>query len=339
MSEVLISQLGERKLLKTIFRRFIDSPARLKVGMGDDAAIVQSRPGWDLVYTTDTLIEKIDFDFGYSSYEQAGHKAIAANLSDIAAMGATPKYYLLTLGIPSTTSVSNVLKIFYGATRLSKKYKTSLIGGDLSESPVLMIGVTLMGEIRPSLALLRNGASPGDTLFVTGSLGDSRAGLDLLRRSGAIRPFSGMNYLIQRHLTPFPRIPEGQLLSQKRLVSAMMDISDGFFTDILNLTEASGVGADIQLSDLPLSLPLLEYGKSRKINPSLNALSGGEDFELLFTVSPKNLKKMIRLILSGKITAKPVGKITRKKGIRYLDKEGKILKIKNLGFEHFLPHS
>jgi len=117
-----------------------------------------------------------------------------------------------------------------------------------------------------------------------------------------------------------------------------MDISDGFATDILNLTEASGVGADILVDDLPVSVPLQEYGKSRGIKPLLFALSGGEDFELLFSVSPKNLKKMLQLTQSGRIVAKPVGKVTRRKGIRYFSREGKLLKIKNRGFEHFAPH-
>lgn len=338
MPERTLSQLGERKLLKTIFKRFVKTSPGLKVGMGDDAAIVQPRKGWNLVYTTDTLVEKVDFDFDYATYEEVGHKAMAANLSDIAAMGAFPKYFLLTLGIPSKTSLSDLLKIFFGATRLAGQNQTCLIGGDLSEAPVLMIGITLIGEVRPAQALLRSTASPGDILFVTGTLGDSRAGLDLLKRDGSFKPVSWRKTLARRHLTPLPRIQEGQFLSQKRLATAMMDISDGLYTDILNLTEASGVGADIRVSDLPISTPLLEYGKSRGINPSLVALSGGEDFELLFSVSPKNLKKMIQLIQSGRITAKQVGKVTRRKGIRYLDREGKILEIKNKGFEHFTPH-
>ena len=338
MPERPLSQLGERKILKTIFRKFTKNSPGLKVGMGDDAAVVQPRQGWNLVYTTDTLVEKIDFDFAYSTYEDAGHKAMAANLSDIAAMGAFPKHFLLNLGIPSETSLSNLLKLFYGASRLAGEYHTSLIGGDLSEAPVLMIGITLIGEVRPPLAVLRSTASPGDILFVTGTLGDSKAGLELLKKNGSFNPVSWKKTLVKRHLNPLPRLHEGQFLSQKRLATAMMDISDGLYTDILNLTEASGVGADIQVDNLPVSAPLLEYGMSRGINPSLLALSGGEDFELLFSVSQKNLKKMIRLIQSGRITAKLVGKVTRRKGVRYFDREEKILKIKNKGFEHFTPH-
>lgn len=330
--------MGERRLLKTIFKKFIKPAPGLKVGMGDDAAVVQPRHGWNLVYTTDTLIEKIDFDLGYTTYGEAGHKAMAANLSDIAAMGAFPKFFLLTLGIPSNTSLSDLLKLFYGATKLADKNHSSLIGGDLSEAPVLIIGITLIGEARPSLAVLRSSASPGDILFVTGTLGDSRAGLDLLRRNISFKPGSWMSLLAERHLTPLPRIREGQLLSQRRLATAMMDISDGFCTDILNLTESSGVGADIEVDDLPVSASLIEYGKSLGVKPSCVALSGGEDFELLFSVSPKNLKKMLQLIQSGRIVAKPVGKVSRRKGIRYRSREGKLLKIKNMGFEHFTPH-
>jgi thiamine-monophosphate kinase len=338
MPERQISQLGERKLLKTIFKKFASASHGLKVGMGDDAAVVQPRQGWNLVYTTDTLVEKIDFDFGYATYKAVGHKAMAANLSDIAAMGAFPKYFLLTIGIPSKTALSAVLKLFYGAVELAGENQTSLIGGDLSEAPVLTIGITLIGEVRPPLAVLRSTASPGDILFVTGTLGDSSAGLDLLKTNGSFKPVSWRKALARRHLTPLPRLQEGQFLSQKRLATAMMDISDGLYQDILNLTEASGVGAEIQVDDLPISIPLMEYAKIRGINPSLVALSGGEDFELLFSVSPKNLKKMIQLIQSGRIVAKLIGKVTRRKGIRYIDREKKILKIKNKGFEHFTPH-
>ncbi|MFI5303953.1 MAG: thiamine-phosphate kinase [Nitrospiria bacterium] len=339
MPELIVSEWGERKLLKNIFKKFMRPIPGLKVGMGDDAAIVQPRLNRDLVYTTDTLIEKIDFDFNYTTYEQVGHKAMTANLSDIAAMGAFPKYYLLTLGIPSATTVSHVLNIIRGADRVAQRYSAGLIGGDLSESPVLIVSITLIGEIKPALPILRRSAVPDDILYVTGTLGDSKAGLEILKRSGMNKTDLGDKYLIRRHLAPDAKMKEGQLLSKNRLAHSMMDISDGFYTDILNLTEASGVGADIHLNELPLSSPLLKYGKSRNVNPVLIALSGGEDFELLFSVSPRNLKKLNQFILSKKINAKAVGKVTQKKGIRYLDKNGKVLKVKKSGFEHFAPHS
>ncbi|MBI3595347.1 MAG: thiamine-phosphate kinase [Nitrospirae bacterium] len=339
MPEELVSKWGERKLLKSIFKRFFRACPNLKVGMGDDAAIIQPRPGRNLVFTTDTLIEKIDFDFDYTTFEQAGHKAMAANLSDIAAMGAFPRYFLLSLAFPSTTSVSRILGLIRGADRLAKRNGTCLIGGDLSEAPKVTIGITLIGEVRPDHSLLRHGSHPGDTLFVTGTLGDSKAGLELLRQFGTSNPEPWRKSLFRRHLTPLPRLKEGQLLSQKKLASAMIDISDGFFIDILNLTQASDVGAEIHLDNLPLSPSLREYGKRRKVDPALVALSGGEDFELLFSVSPQKIKNMNQLIQSGKIGARSVGKITRKKGIRYLDREGNLLKLKDMGFEHFISTS
>jgi thiamine-monophosphate kinase len=264
---------------------------------------------------------------------------MAANLSDIAAMGAIPKYYLLSLGFPSVTPVSQILKLIQGANRLAIKNATSLIGGDLSEATRLVISITLIGEVRPGQSILRRGSQPGDTLYVTGTLGDSKAGLEILKQSRSPISESWQRSLCRKHLTPLPRIAEGLFLSQKKLASAMMDISDGFFTDIVNLTEASGVGAQIQIDDLPLSPSLRKYGAEKRIDPALVALSGGEDFELLFSVSPRNIKKMNRLIQSGRIRAKSVGKTTRSKGIRYFDRQGNLLKIKNIGFEHFSTDS
>ncbi|MHB8481917.1 MAG: thiamine-phosphate kinase [Nitrospiria bacterium] len=334
-----VSKSGERNLLKKIFKEFKAHPSYLRVGIGDDAAVVDPRKGWHLVYTTDTLVENIDFNLGDMTYEQIGEKALAANLSDIAAMGAHPKYYLLTLGIPAQTSVSEIMAIFKSLKKSGKKYHVNLIGGDLSEAPVLIIGLTLAGEIKPRCAVLRSGASPGDIVFVTGTLGDSRAGLDILKKKRFFSTISPeTEFLVARHVSPRPRIREGQLLSGERLATAMMDISDGLSVDLLNLTEASHTGAVIRLQDLPLSPSYAAYTKRIKQNPFQWALSGGEDFELLFTVSPKKVSRLKSLIGGGKIRATQIGEMTSKKGIRYLDPSGKEIKIKVKGYEHFIPH-
>ncbi|MBI1822466.1 MAG: thiamine-phosphate kinase [Nitrospirae bacterium] len=334
-----VSKLGERNLLKKISKMFGSRPSYLRVGIGDDAAVVEPRKGWHLVYTTDTLVENIDFNLGYTTYCQIGEKALSANLSDLAAMGAYPKYYLLTLGIPSRTPVSKIMEIFRGLKNTGKKNHVDLIGGDLSEAPVLMIGLTLAGEIKPRCAVLRNGASPGDLIFVTGTIGDSTAGFELLKKKPSFSKInSESRFLMARHLAPCPRIHEGQLLSEERLATAMIDISDGLSTDLLNLTEASHVGADIRVDELPLSPSLVAYGKKMRKNPHRYALSGGEDFELLFTVSPKKVSRIEDLIAGRKIIAKPIGKITSKRGIRYFDQSGKEIKIKIRGYEHFTSH-
>jgi thiamine-monophosphate kinase len=172
---------------------------------------------------------------------------------------------------------------------------------------------------------------------VTGTLGDSKAGLEiLLGGPHAGQPAPWERALVRKHIRPVPRIREGLLLSRNRLATSLMDISDGFWTDIRNLAEASGVGADIRIADLPVSASLRRFAADRKVDPSLLALYGGEDFELLFTVAREKIKGVTRFIRSGKIAASPVGTISRRKGIRFYDVSDKALRLKNGGFEHFI---
>jgi thiamine-monophosphate kinase len=340
MPDLTVSQSGERELLKKIFRKRPAPSRGLLVGMGDDAAVVRPKKGRELVYTTDTLVENIDFSLKYFSYRQIGEKAMAANLSDIAAMGAVPIYFLLTLGIPSYTPVKEVMKIFEGLNSLGKTFRTDLIGGDLSEAPFLFVGLSMIGEVKAGKKVLRKGAKPEDLLYVTGTLGDSKAGLEILKKDPSLSGTSShFKFLTARHLTPSPRVEEGRLLSRLGLATAMIDISDGVTTDLVNLTDASGVGADLFIDELPLSAPLVRFAKRRNKNPCSYALSGGEDFELLFTVSPKNIYRVELLVRTGKIKAKAVGKMTLKKRLRYIDKEGRKIVIKEKGYEHFISRS
>lgn len=337
MTSQTAASLGERKLLKEILKR-IGKPGRgILTGPGDDAAVIRPSPGKDLVWTTDTLVEEIDFHLERDGYRQAGYKALAANLSDIAAMGASPRYYLLTLGFPPSTSLRQIQQIFKGLSLLEKETGISLAGGDLTEAPNLFLCLTLIGEIAKNKAVLRSGASAGDFLFVTGTLGDARAGLEILQREKrrGKRESRGLNYLVRRQLYPSPRLREGSLLSQRGLATGMMDISDGLAVDLQNFTEASALGADIVLPRLPLSPALIDYGKETGKNPVEIALTGGEDFELLFSVSSATIDRVKSLVGRKILSAALIGQLTQKREVRYLDESRRPVRISVSGFEHF----
>ncbi len=347
-----LRQLGEWGLIRRIQASF-SSPARsgLILGMGDDAAVIRIAPGKSLLLTTDLLVEGVDFDLALCSYNQIGYKALAANLSDIAAMGGLPRYFLVSLAVPSWTSVSAVDQLYRGMHRLAKRFEVALIGGDTSSSRRgLFLNLVVAGEIEPSRLVRRAGARIGDQIFVTGSLGDSRAGLEILKSQAAHRKSQvkknrpgkraawsqQLETLINRHLYPMPRLREGQLIASKDLATAMMDLSDGLASDLRRLCESSRVGAVIDLASLPVSSSLSRYAKMRGREPSEYALTGGEDFELLFTVSSSRSNRLIKLQQKGQMKVTRIGQIRpRREGIMLITKGGRMKALKAEGYEHF----
>lgn len=354
-----LRQLGEWGLIRRI-QANLASPARrdLVLGLGDDAAVIRTAPGKAILLTTDLLVEDVDFDLALSSYEQIGYKALAANLSDIAAMGGVPRYFLVSLAVPPWTSVSSVDQLYRGMRRLAKRFEVALIGGDTSSSRRgLFLNLVVAGEIEPSRLVRRTGARIGDRIFVTGTLGDSRAGLEILK-SHASRHTSQVKKnragkrvtwnlrratqnvepatLVNRHLYPVPRLREGRILASKGLATAMMDLSDGLAGDLRHLCEASEVGAVIDLGSLPVSLSLSRYAKMKGREPSEYALTGGEDFELLFTVSPSRSERLAQLQRRGQMKATQIGLVRpRREGIMLITKEGRRRALKARGYEHF----
>lgn len=354
-----LRQLGEWGLIRQIQTRF-SSTARsgLILGMGDDAAAIRISPEKSLLLTTDLLVEGVDFDPAYSSYDQIGYKALAANLSDIAAMGGLARYFLVSLAVRSRTPVSAVDQLYRGMRRLAKRFNVGLIGGDTSSSPHgMFLNLAVVGEVEPPRLVRRTGARIGDQIFVTGSLGDSRAGLEILksqaaRRKSQVKKDRGKKHaawslqratqgaqhaaLVQHHFYPMPRLREGRLIASKGLATAMMDLSDGLASDLRRLCESSRVGAVIDLASLPVSSSLARYAALRGKDPSEYALAGGEDFELLFTVPPARSKRLIQLQQRGKIRATQIGQIRpEREGLRIVTEEGKMRALRTTGYEHF----
>jgi thiamine-monophosphate kinase len=278
-------------------------PKSVKVGIGDDCAVIPKDAQTDLVITADLLVEDVDFRLAWTKPEFLGHKALAVSLSDVAAMGAKPVWAMLSIGIPEKIWKTDFVDEFYqGWFRLAKKFDVELIGGDVSRTPdKIVIDSIVAGETKKSKAVLRSGAKPGDFVFVTGNLGGAAAGLKLLERGERDEKSSKtfLPKLISRQLKPNPRAEIGRLLGAKNLATAMIDLSDGLSSDLTHLCRASKIGARIFAEKIPVDGNLRKFltqsrqaaktqGEEKRISEELNfALHGGEDFELLFTVNPK----------------------------------------------------
>lgn len=266
-----MNRLSETGLIQLIRSQLPASARPIRKGIGDDAAVFAPSAGAEIVVTTDMLVEGVHFDLAYFEAEEIGHKALAVNLSDIAAMGAEPLYALTSLALPDSTPDDFVAALYRGLGELARRHRVDVIGGNLSRSPgPLVIDVTLLGESRSGF-LSRDGARPGDLVAVTGVLGKASAGLAALRTHGR-KALTLYPELAAAQLCPVPRLEEGRKLLGR--ATAGMDISDGLASDLHHLARESGVGIRLEEASLPLAPGVtLE-----------NALNGGEDYELLVTV-------------------------------------------------------
>ena len=335
-----LNQLGEFGLLRRIRRRVPAWPTTIPIGIGDDAAVVRVAPHRDLIVTTDMFVESVDFDPAYGSFRQLGYKALAANLSDVAAMGGRPMAFLVGLAVPGRTSVRAVDEIYHGMLSLARRHRVALIGGDTSASPQgMLIAVTVLGEVEPGRAVTRSGARTGDRIYVTGTLGDARAGLEILKRQKRkkrLQPPAGESYLIRRHFFPAPRVAFGRLLGRRGWATAMIDLSDGLASDLRHLCEAGRVGARLESDRLPVSAALAAYARRLGRSAPDYALRGGEDFELLFAVREKNAAAVEAAAKRMALSVTPIGAIVpSRRGITVIGKGGREVPLTMKGYEHF----
>jgi len=327
-----LREIGEFGLINRIRKWMTASDPALLQGIGDDVAVIEMR-GKVLLVTTDILIEGIHFDRAWIDPYRLGKKALMVNLSDIAAMGGVPKYFLISLGLPKNLSLSFISLFYRGLKEGTKRFQVDLIGGDTSLSQKIVINICLLGEGKKEDLLLRRGAKVGNDLFVSGTLGDAALGLKILQKEGLVGRPRG---LIEKHLSPSPRIELGQALARHRLATAMIDVSDGLLIDTTHLLEESGVGARIWEDRIPLSRSYRKWIHSYSKDFYQVALTGGEDYELLFTASPEKKKKISTLVLSSKIPITWIGEILpQKEGFHITRRDGKEYSPGRLGFEHF----
>lgn len=300
-------------------------------GIGDDAAVLALPQGHQLVTSTDMLVESVHFQHDWISKEDLGHKAVAVNLSDLAAMGGQPRFLYLGLALPVSTEVAEIKAFLKGCIDEASKYHVNLVGGDTCKSPgPWFISVTLEGTVPKDQDIGRNGARPGDLIMVSGTLGDSALALNLLTQDRA----PGQE-LLAKHNRPTPRIELGRRLGAKRLVSAMIDISDGLAGDLDHILQASGVDGIIQEAQLPLSKTFKAHVKK---NPAIKemALSGGEDYELLFTTAPSNEASVMALAKDLGLQVTTIGSVKKGNGVLEVqDRKGSSRPVAIKSYDHF----
>ncbi len=327
-------EISEDRIVDFLRKHFARPADSLKMGMGDDAAVFHPKGADELwIVTTDQLLEDVDFRRGWQTPCDLGYKSLAVNLSDLAAMGARPRFHTVALGLPRGLGQSWVASFYRGMSRLGNELGSVLIGGDLSGSNRgLQITITAIGETLSRRLLYRSGGKPGDVLFVTGILGLSAAGLKLLR-SGRMRGQSRHERLALRaHRRPRPRCETGIWLAQSGLVACMMDLSDGLSVDLRRLCAAGGTGAEIETD----RLPAFTQSAAWNCSPVSLALHGGEDFELLFAVPEGNLNLLLAAYPPALPRITRIGLLTRRQTVVCRSHPGTPSRaLPALGFDHF----
>lgn len=309
-----LNQISEFDLIKRISQKTKDK--NILKGIGDDAAVIKVGNKL-LTITTDTIVEGDHFSLKYFTPEQIGKKAIEINVSDIGSMGANPKYALVSLVLPKNLDVEIIERIYKGMRSSGKKHKVEIIGGNITHGKELVIGIDMIGEVKKENLCLRSHAKPGDFILVSGDLGSSTAGLNLFRKN-----IKGHDKVKLKHLEPKSKFHKVKPFL--KYIHAMIDVSDGLASEVKHICEQSNMGAIIFKDNIPIKQETRQAAKAAKKDPLDYALYGGEDFELVFTVSEKNLNKVRGFL---------VGEITKRKGA-YLYSRGKETKIKKHGYDH-----
>ena len=335
-----VSELGEFRLVDLLVKMACEVQnrqavpwQRILVGIGDDAAAWYPDASIELA-TVDSLIQGVHFNLDITTWNELGWKALAVSLSDIAAMGAVPRYALVSLGLPGDTEVEDVANLYRGMMELGQQFGVAIIGGDTSNAPLVTINTTILGNISGQANIItRSAARAGEKIAVTGYLGGAAAGLEMLTRRIKLNKGDSTS-LRQAFLCPSPRVAEGQILSQQG-VKAAIDISDGLIADLGHLCQASKVGARIDVDLVPIHPAVKDNFGEKSLEM---ALSGGEDYELLFTASNKVIERVRKAVnctitVIGDIIADATG------GVILVDKQGKPFKPARTGWQHFTTQS
>ncbi len=323
----------EAQLIERI-RRAIPSRngGSLRLGIGDDAALISPRKGFEWVLSCDAFLEGVHFLANRHPADSVGFKALARATSDLAAMGAQPRLFLLTLALPASRTGKWLDEFLRGMGRAARQLGMRVAGGDLAKSARISVSVTVLGEVGRGLAVTRSGARPGDVLCVSGRLGGAELGLKMVQ-SGAVKASNSnekdRSRMLQPHLYPQIRVALGAWLAARRVASAMIDISDGLSTDLARLCAASSAGARIWAERIPrVKLP-----PALKLDPLQMALHGGDDYELLFAVPRRKMRRLRRAPGSAEIVT--IGKIERDAKITLVDEGGRAKILRPGGWDPF----
>lgn len=330
-----MSELGEFGLIELLSKDLINNPAGVIRGVGDDTAVLAVSGKMWLLFTTDMMVEGVHFSLDYSTFHQVGWKALAVNLSDVAAMGGRPTHAVVSLAVPPGMESSALVELYEGLRKAAGLYGVNIVGGDTVSSPdKLVLNVALLGEVEAGKAVFRSGAHPGDRVYVTGTLGAPAAGLYLFQNPGMSCPPEVVDYCRRAHTAPQPRVEAGRLLARCG-VSAMDDISDGLASEMHEICGASGVGCLIREEDVPIDYRVRAAAKSAGIDPLKWALFGGEDLELVFTAGPEAEEKIKEETAGKGIKIYNVGKITASGKILLERLNGEVIPLPRGGYDHF----
>jgi thiamine-monophosphate kinase len=327
-----VADLSERELIARIQQRLPPAPPWLLVGIGDDAAIVEPERNRVEVLTVDAVVEGIHFDRAFVPADAIGHRALAVNLSDLAAMGAAPRLALLSMALPATLPAADFDAIVAGFTALAAAHRLHVVGGNLTRSPgPLMIDVTVAGTVKRRQGLTRAGAKPGDDLYVSGTIGAAGAGLRMLKKIstredtigtevqssalGGRASVSPVSSVVERYLRPEPRVRLGVLLARNRAASACVDLSDGLADGVQRLAEASGVGVMLDASALPIDPAARAFFEAHGLDPVEESLSAGDDYELLVAVRPRTRGRLSSAIRHGGVPLTRIGRCTEDRAV------------------------
>ncbi len=332
-----VGQYGEFRLIDRL-NRFVKAGAGVIVGIGDDTAVLEKSPSTVLLATCDGQVEGVHFLRESTSAAAVGHRALAVNLSDIAAMGGTPLWALVALTLPKNLPVSWVDELYRGMTALADRHGVSIVGGNLSSSPGgIVIDITLLGEVAMDRRLTRSEARPGDAIIVTGVPGESAAGLECILRP-ALRermPSDVTERLIRRHQWPEPRLAARRRLADLGCISAAIDVSDGLAADLGHILDASKVGATLEASRLPISESLATFASAIGRRAVEFVLTGGEAYELLITCPAKHCDEVIAAMVEVDVPAARIGVVEKHAGLRLVDYDGIMSVIDARGHDHF----
>lgn len=333
----LLRGLGERGIIDLLTADWRRNDAGVVQGPRDDCAVFEGGDDRVWLVTSDLLAERIHFLLETATPEEIGHKALAVNLSDIAAMGGTPRHALLSLAIPAWLGEEFILGFRSGLDGMAEQFGVNLLGGDLSRAAQdLVVCITVLGEARAGDVLYRRGARAGDRIYVTGPLGDAAAGLECLARSS----HAGEHGPLERaQLTPTPRVNEGLFLAESGVVTSCIDLSDGLATDLAHICRESAVGAVVSRKDLPLSRALTKHAGGDSEHALRLALGGGEDYELCFTVGADGadeLEKNYRERFENSLHL--IGEVVNdREGVWLKDSKAEPTRL-SPGFDHFAEH-
>ncbi len=331
-------EISEDELIAAISRLLSGDAPGVVVGLGDDAAVLAPTTGHQLL-TTDLLVEGVHFDLAAISPRDLGAKAVTVNVSDIAAMGGSPRAALASIALTEDVEAAWVMELYGGMRDACAEYAVALVGGDTNRGDLVVVSVSVAGEVAPGRAVRRSGARPGDAILVTGSLGAAAGGLAVSRTQAAktaevlSKPWG--RELVDAYERPVARVGEGQMLARCG-ATAMMDLSDGLAKDLSRLCRASGVGGRVELAAVPVSRALLEGGASLGVDPLALALGGGEDYELLATIGPDDVEAARRELderFGVRLTS--VGTIVEGSGLVGLEADGVEAPLEALGWDHF----